>query len=140
VVDAAAPEEVHLSIASDADIVAARQLGRRLANRAGCTSTELTEIATAISELARNIVNYADSGQMALRLVSRDDRTGVRIVASDDGPGIEDVERAMQDGFTTGAGLGLGLPGTKRLMDDFVITSKVDEGTTVTVHKWATSR
>lgn len=135
--DSEAREEVHLTIANDADIVAARQMGRRLATRSGCTSTELTEVATAISELARNIVNYAGAGRMSMRRMVESHRTGLRIVASDDGPGIDDVDRAMEDGFTTGSGLGLGLPGAKRLMDDFTITSKLGEGTTVVAHKWA---
>lgn len=135
--DPAAPEEVHLPITSDADIVAARQTGRRLAGRAGCSSTELTEVATAISELARNIVNYAETGEMVMQLVERSGRHGLRIEASDEGPGIDNVDQALEDGFTTGKGLGLGLPGAKRLMDDFTITSKVGQGTTIVVHKWS---
>lgn len=136
----ALPDEVHVGIESDADIVTARQVGRTLGARIGCSDIELTEIATAISELARNIMNHAGTGSMAVLVVARADRSGIRIVATDTGPGIADIDEAMQDGFTTGGGLGLGLPGTRRLMDDFSLTSEVDRGTTIVAHKWTAGR
>ena len=128
--------EVHITIDSGADIVTARQEGRRLAAEAGFSGTDLTIIATAISELARNIVEYAHDGEIILDLVGDGDRKGLRVVARDGGPGIANIELAMQDGYSTGRGLGLGLPGTRRLMDEFRISSKVGVATTVTAIKW----
>ena len=128
--------EVHITIDSGADIVTARQEGRRLAAEAGFSGTDLTMIATAISELARNIVAYAHDGEIILALVGDGDRKGFRVVARDGGPGIANIELAMQDGYSTGRGLGLGLPGTRRLMDEFRISSKVGVATTVTAIKW----
>ena len=128
--------EVRIAISSGADIVTARLEGRQLAAGAGFNGSDLTVIATAISEVARNIVEYARQGELILSVVHEGNRRGLRVVARDDGPGIVNIEQAMQDGFSTGRGLGLGLPGTRRLMDDFVIKSKVGEGTTVTATKW----
>jgi serine/threonine-protein kinase RsbT len=130
------PREVHVPITSDTDIVVARQEGRALAARAGVVATDLTLVATAISEIARNIVAHAGDGMIAMSIVEEVGRRGVMIVAQDDGPGIDDIEQALEDGFTTGAGLGLGLPGARRIMDDFAITSKPGQGTTVVMHKW----
>lgn len=107
-----------------------------LASEAGFPSSDLTLIATAISELARNIVLYAEYGEVVIRLEEVSGRTGIVVVARDEGPGIPDVEHAMQDGYSTSGGLGLGLPGTKRLMDEFEIESEVGRGTVVTVKKW----
>jgi serine/threonine-protein kinase RsbT len=131
--------EVRIPVATDADIVQARQSGRAMAARAGCTTTDLTAVATAISEVARNIVNYAGEGEIEVCLVNRRDRLGVRITARDRGPGIADIEQALEDGFTTGSGLGLGLPGARRLMDEFSISSEPGKGTTVVMHKWSRS-
>ena len=128
--------EVHITIDSGADIVTARQEGRRLAAEGGFSGTDLTIIATAISELARNIVEYARDGEIILALVGDGDRKGFRVEARDGGPGIANIELAMQDGYSTGRGLGLGLPGTRRLMDEFRISSKVGVATTVTAIKW----
>lgn len=133
------PDEVRIPIATDADIVRARQVGRSLALRAGCATTDLTEVATAISEIARNIVSYAHDGHIEMKVVNKSGRLGLRIVATDTGPGIADVDRAMEDGFSTGRGLGLGLPGARRLMDDFAISSELGRGTTVVLHKWSTN-
>ena len=127
----------HLPISSDADIVAARQVGRTLATQAGFTGSDLTLIATAISEIARNIVVYAGHGDMTMELCERDGRRGIVVNARDDGPGIPDVEMAMRDGYSTGRSLGLGLPGARRLMDEFEIASTVGKGTTITMRKWA---
>jgi serine/threonine-protein kinase RsbT len=129
-------DEVRVSIDCDADIVTARQKGRELASRCGFPTTDLAVIATAISELARNIVRYALHGEIVLRLVEDHPKRGVEVVATDDGPGIPDLARAMQDGYSTSGGLGLGLPGTRRLMDEFEITSDFGKGTRVTVRRW----
>jgi serine/threonine-protein kinase RsbT len=127
---------VAVRIASGGDVVIARQRGRSLALRIGFNGSELTVIATAISELARNILEYASVGEIILGTAQKGSRNGILIVARDEGPGITDLGKAMQDGYTTGKGLGLGLPGVRRLMDDFEITSMVGGGTTVTVKKW----
>ena len=120
----------------DADVVTARQQGRDIAVRAGFTSTDLTLIATAISEIARNIVKFAQRGEIVIRMVDEPGRRGVTVVARDAGPGIGDLAEAMRDGVSTYRGLGLGLPGARRLMDEFDIVSEVGKGTTVTMAKW----
>jgi serine/threonine-protein kinase RsbT len=126
-----------IAIESDADVVTARQRARALAVGLDMPSTDQTLLATAISEIARNITTYAVRGEVLIDIV-RDDsgRRGVRVVARDDGPGIEDLERALTDGYTTGGGLGLGLPGARRLVDEFQIKTAPGEGTTVTLIKW----
>ena len=130
--------ETRIAIESDADVVTARQRARELAGELELSSTDQTLLATAISEVARNITHYATRGEVLLRVVrDGDGRSGIQVVASDDGPGIADIERALQDGFTTGGGLGLGLPGARRLVDDFDIQSTPSEGTTVTLVMWA---
>jgi serine/threonine-protein kinase RsbT len=129
-------DEHRVAIGRDVDIVTARQLGRELAARAGFAGSDLTLIATAISEVARNIVVYAERGEIRLGLASRNGRAGLEVVAVDEGPGIPDIEQAMQDGFSTGRSLGLGLPGARRLMDEFEIVSEMGKGTTVTMRKW----
>jgi serine/threonine-protein kinase RsbT len=128
--------ELRVEIGSDADVVSARQRGRALAEECGFTSTDVIFIATAISEIARNIVAYADRGEMVMQPVERAGRRGIVVVARDQGPGVRDVNLAMRDGFSTGNGLGLGLPGSRRLMDDFEIVSETGRGTTVTMGKW----
>jgi serine/threonine-protein kinase RsbT len=129
-------DECRLLIDSEHDILTARQRGRELAEEVGFTGTDLTIFATAISEIARNIVKFAKRGEIVVSVVTENERTGVTVVARDVGPGIPDVERALQDGFSTYGGLGLGLPGAKRLMDEFEIVSEVGKGTTVTMTKW----
>jgi serine/threonine-protein kinase RsbT len=131
--------EIRIPIDTDEDIVAARKAGRRLAADLGFTSTELTLIATAISEVARNIRLYAGQGEVRVRLISENSRDGVLIEARDSGPGIPDVELAMQDGYSTINSFGLGLPGARRLMDEFKVRSKVGKGVTVTMKKWNTA-
>ena len=125
-----------MRIATDDDIVTARQEGRRLSSELGFTSTDLTLIATAISEVARNIRLYAGRGDVRLRLVREGSREGISVVARDKGPGIEDVELAMRDGYSSRGSSGLGLPGARRLMDEFEIRSKPGNGVTVTMKKW----
>ncbi len=127
---------VRVPISSGADIMTARLEGRKLAERAGMNGSDPTVVATAISEVARNIVEYAREGEITMKIVHEGGRGGIQVVARDWGPGISDLERAMQDGYSTGKGLGLGLPGARRLMDSFEITSKVGKGTTITMTKW----
>jgi serine/threonine-protein kinase RsbT len=128
--------EIRVAINSDQDIVSARQKGRAMAAELGFSTGDATLIATAISELARNIVSYARKGQMTLKAVNGLNRQGVAVIASDDGPGIPDIQQALRDGYSTSGSLGLGLPGVRRLMDEFEITSQPGRGTTVTVKKW----
>ena len=108
-----------------------------MAARLGFSSTDLALIATAISEIARNILVYAGRGEITLEEVSEPPRRGIVVIARDSGPGIADIEQAMQDGYSSGHGLGLGLPGARRLMDDFSIESNVPQGTTIVMKKWA---
>jgi serine/threonine-protein kinase RsbT len=131
-----ATEETRVAIDHDYDIVAARRKARELATQVGFSGSDLTIIATAISEVARNIVVYASRGEIVLSAVQRGVRRGILVVARDQGPGIPDIPRAMRDGFSTGKSLGLGLPGAKRLMDEFEIASEVGKGTMITMRKW----
>jgi serine/threonine-protein kinase RsbT len=129
-------QEITVPVNADIDIVTARQKGRELARDLGFTSTDLALIATAISELARNIILYANSGEIVLSVVENGTRRGLKVIARDDGPGIPDIERALEEGFSTSRSLGLGLSGVRRLMDEFDIISEIGNGTTVTVKKW----
>jgi serine/threonine-protein kinase RsbT len=128
-------DEVRIPIHADADIVAARRAARDLASRLRFSRTGLTVIATAVSEVARNIVRFAGTGEIVVELLERP-RRGVCVVARDTGPGIFDVEQALTDGYSTYHGLGLGLPGARRLMDEFAVVSEMGRGTTVTMTKW----
>ena len=130
-------DEVRVPIRTDADVVTARQEARAMGADLGFSSTDLTLLATAISEVARNITTYAGEGEVALRVLNSSGRQGIEVVAVDNGPGIEDVELAMQDGFTTGNGLGLGLPGTRRLVDEFDLRTSLGSGTSVRLVKWS---
>ncbi len=125
-----------MAILSDQDIVTARQEGRALAIELGFSTGDATLIATSISELARNIVSYARRGEITLKVIQASSRQGISILASDSGPGIRDIRQAMRDGFSTSGSLGLGLPGVRRLMDEFDIASEPGRGTIVTVKKW----
>jgi serine/threonine-protein kinase RsbT len=129
-------DEIRVAIHTDADVVTARQQARTLGASLGFSSTDLTLLATAISEVARNITAYAGSGEVALRIVRERAREGIEVVASDEGPGIDDVELAMQDGYSTRNGLGLGLPGTRRLVDQFELSTQPGVGTTIRLVKW----
>lgn len=133
-------DEVLVHVSSDADVVAAREKGRELSARLGFSSIDLTLIVTAISEVARNILLYAREGEIVLRLDEDGGRPGILVLARDEGPGIPDVEMAMRDSYSTGNGLGLGLPGARRLMDEFEIRSEVSKGTTIVMKKWAPER
>jgi serine/threonine-protein kinase RsbT len=125
-----------VSIERESDIVTARQKGRALCAELGFANTDRTLVATAISEVARNIVRYAQRGEIVLARAELRGRVGILVIARDEGPGIADTALAMRDGFSTGQSLGLGLPGAKRLMDEFEITSAPNAGTTVTMKKW----
>jgi serine/threonine-protein kinase RsbT len=129
-------DENCLQIRSEHDILSARQRGRELAAELGFIGSDLTLIATAISEVARNIVQYAGHGEIVFAVVQNGEGRGLVVVARDEGPGIADVVQAMQDGYSTGRSLGLGLPGARRLMDEFELDSELGRGTTVTMKKW----
>jgi serine/threonine-protein kinase RsbT len=139
---AAAPpfESDVVSVASAPDIAAARQLGRALADRLGFSACDQTVIATAISELARNILQYATAGRIAMMLAEAGDRLGIVIEARDEGPGIPDLPHAVGEGPLGATAPGFGLRGVKGLMDEFAIASEVGKGTTVTVKKWKVTR
>ena len=130
---------VTVAVAADIDVVTARRQGRVLAEQLGFSASESTLVATAISELARNIVLYAGAGEIVVGRIENSDRQGVQIVASDHGPGIADTTLAVNQGYSTSGGLGLGLPGVRRIMDEFQIDSEPGRGTTVRVVKWQRS-
>ncbi len=125
-----------ISISADVDVMLARQLGRELAGKVDISGSDLTLLATAISEIARNIVQYAGRGEIEFRAVEDKGKRGLMIIARDNGPGIADIAKAMQDGFSTSRGMGMGLPGARRLMDDFAIISETGRGTIVSMVKW----
>ena len=126
----------HIAVISEEGIVLARQAGREMSAGLGLCETDQTLVATAISEVARNIILYAGRGVVELEVTTGPNGYGLRIRAVDEGPGIPDIELAMRDGYSTGSSLGLGLPGARRLMDDFSITSDPGHGTIVTMVKW----
>ena len=128
--------EVRVTIGADADLVIARAEGRALAQRLGFARPDPTLIATAISELARNIVMHVGHGEIIMRPIHEDRRYGLVVIVRDEGQGIADVEAALRDGSSTRGSLGLGLPGARRLMDEFEVVSRQGEGTTVTMRKW----
>jgi anti-sigma regulatory factor (Ser/Thr protein kinase) len=129
-------DEVTVDIGSDADMVPARAQARALALRLGFSRTDATLIATAISEVTRNIIVHADTGRIVMKPLYEHERFGLMVIATDHGPGIHDVEAILQPGYVSPNGLGLGLPGTRRLMDEFQLSSAVGTGTTVTMVKW----
>ena len=128
------PEEVALR--TDSDMVVVRKSVREVATRLGFGITDITRIITAASELARNAFLYAGSAVVRCRVLNRSDKVGLELIVEDHGPGIADIDQAMQPGYTTGGGLGYGLPGAKRLMDEMEIESEAGKGTKVTVKKW----
>jgi serine/threonine-protein kinase RsbT len=131
-------DDILVSIKSDEDMVVARAQSRRLAEDLGFSRTDATLIATAVSEIARNILMHAERGELSMKSVREDLRYGLVVIARDSGPGIRDVARAVTPGFASTRGLGLGLPGARRLMDEFDVESEPSEGTTVTMTKWRT--
>ncbi len=129
-------DEVRVPIASDLDIVVARAEGRKMALQAGFSHTDATLVATAISEAARNILSHAREGLVSITASIGDDIAEILVVATDEGPGIRDLDLAMRDGYSTSGGLGLGLPGIRRLMDEFQVSSEEGKGTEVSMTKW----
>jgi serine/threonine-protein kinase RsbT len=128
-------DEVRVPITRESDIVIARQKGRALAAEVGFSSCDQTLIATAISEIARNIITYATKGEVSFSTIENGQQ-GLSITAVDEGPGIANLDQAMQNGYSTAGSLGLGLPGAKRMMDEFEISSEPGKGTTVRMKKW----
>ncbi len=131
-----AAENMVIAVKVSGDIVIARQAGRELAEKLGFSLTDRTMISTAISEIARNITSYAGSGEVRLLVDERDGRQALVVQAEDQGPGIRDIARALDDGYSTGRGLGLGLPGARRLMDRLIIDSAPGRGTLIEMWKW----
>lgn len=125
----------NFKIRSDKDLVEIRAFGRKLANEVGFSTNDQTLIATALSEVCRNVLEYAGMGEVTIE-ASSGSSSGISIVAEDQGPGIEHVDRALEEGYSTGRGMGIGLPGSKRIMDEFYIDSEVGKGTTIRMHKW----
>ena len=128
--------ESYVKIITEWDIVAARQLGRNIAKELEFGTVDQARITTAISELARNIYLYAGQGEIRIERINEFGKRGVKVVAADNGPGIQDIRKVMEDGYSTSGGLGAGLPGVKRLMDEFDITSSLEEGTIIKTVKW----
>ena len=125
-----------VDIYTEWDIVAARQLGRNEAKKSGFGTVDQARITTAISELARNIYLYAGKGKIEITRLSENELYGITIIASDNGPGIQDMRKVMEDGYSTSGGLGAGMPGVKRLMDEFKVETEIGKGTTITTTKW----
>jgi serine/threonine-protein kinase RsbT len=132
--------DIVVDINNSDDIVAARKAGHQLALDLGFSLTDVTMIATAISEIARNITSYAGRGAVRVTVADREGRKALVVRAEDEGPGIADIERAMEDGYSTGRGLGMGLPGARRLMDRLIVESKVGRGTAIEMWKWVPAR
>ena len=125
-----------MSITREVDVIPFRNRLKEYAVKVGMSLVNQTKIITAASELARNMLKYAGGGQATIEVVSKGRENGIRLIFRDEGPGIPDIKKAMADGFSTGKSLGLGLPGTKRLVSEFDIQSEVGKGTTVTITKW----
>ena len=128
--------ESYVKIITEWDIVAARQLGRNIAKDLEFSTVDQARITTAISELARNIYLYAGQGEIRIERLNGFAKCGIKVIATDNGPGIQDIRKVMEDGYSTSGGLGAGLPGVKRLMDEFDITSTLEEGTVIKTVKW----
>lgn len=133
-------DDIAVDINNSDDIVAARKAGHQLALNLGFSLTDVTMIATAISEIARNITSYARRGTVLVSVAEREGRKALVVRAEDDGPGIADIERAMEDGYSTGRGLGMGLPGARRLMDRLIVESALGHGTVIEMWKWVPAR
>lgn len=125
-----------IPILEESDIVVARQRAGQLAKKIGMGLVDQTKMATATSELARNIVRYAKTGEVVIEEIDNDITQGLRLTFTDKGPGIADIAMAMRDGFTTSKGMGLGLSGSKRLVNEFDIQSELGVGTTIVIKKW----
>jgi serine/threonine-protein kinase RsbT len=128
--------EICIPIRQDTDIVLACQKGRTLAAQLGLSGNDQVIVVIAVSETARNILSYAGEGQIIFNSSQKDDKPGLAVIARDQGPGIANIDKALEDGYSTGGGLGLGLSGAKRLMDEFEIVTEFGRGTTITMRKW----
>ncbi|MFW9996460.1 MAG: anti-sigma regulatory factor [Candidatus Odinarchaeota archaeon] len=129
-------QEEIVPIIIESDIVTVRRVARTIAGELGFGMTDTTRIITATSELARNVYQYAGKGTVILRVINYEQKKGIELIFEDKGPGIPDIDRAMEAGYSTSGGFGLGLPGTKRLMDEMEIISEINRGTKVTIRKW----
>lgn len=129
-------EDTSFAVSTDKDVVQIREHARDMAGTLGFSRNDRTMITTVVSEICRNILEYAQRGELRIKLVNNNSQKGLQIIACDDGPGIADVKKAMQDGYSTGRGMGVGLPGSKRIMDEFEIESKPGKGTKITMCKW----
>jgi serine/threonine-protein kinase RsbT len=127
---------MRVEIKTEEDIIISRSMAKELAREAGFGIVDQTKIATAISELTRNIVKYALEGILHLAMVKKNHRQGLEITCEDKGPGIADLDLALQEGYSTGRGLGMGLPGVRKLMDEFELSSTLQKGTRVVARKW----
>lgn len=125
-----------VEIKDEKDIIVARQRVREVAKNMNFSITDQTRIITAVSELSRNIFEYAGSGNVIIEITTNATKRGIMVSFIDRGPGISDIDEAMKEGFTSGKGMGLGLPGSKRLMDEFIITSEIGNGTKIVIKKW----
>jgi serine/threonine-protein kinase RsbT len=128
---------VRLSIGEQVDVAMARRAVRQLAPQGGLSDAAAHALSTAVSEIAQNMLIHATEGELVVCVIDEPGRRGLIVIGRDDGPGIPDADRAMQDGYSTGQGLGLGLPGARRLVDDFELVADAGRGTTVTMKKWA---
>lgn len=130
------PEAEQMSVQKDQDLVSVRACGRKMAAALGFSKKDQTLVAMALSEIGRNMLQYSGSGKIMLKIIQSNEKIGIGITATDEGPGIEDVEEAMTDGFSTRKGMGIGLPAVQRIMDDFTIESQKGVGTTIRMSKW----
>ena len=126
-----------IAVRTSEDVVTVRTSVRKTATELRFGIVDQTKIVTAASEIARNTIDYGHGGHLRMEILNNGVKKGLRLIFADQGPGIRDIEQAMKDGFTSGNGMGLGLGGTRRLMDEFNIASKLNEGTTVTITKWS---
>ena len=129
-------KEARFQLKTDVDVVVARRGVRDWAAELGLTMLDLTKVVTAASELARNAIVHGGGGQMCLQVVRQAERRGLRVTFKDNGPGIPEIDLAMKDGYTTGEGMGIGLPGARRLVNEFDLSSNPAEGTVVTIVRW----
>ncbi|MGG3196443.1 MULTISPECIES: ATP-binding protein [Priestia] len=129
-------EPLTIDIHTEVDIVEARQKGRMFSNCLGFSTLDQARIITAISELSRNIYKYATTGKIIMEIIENQLEIGLKIIAIDKGPGIKNIQKAMESGYTTSGGLGVGLSGVKKLMDEFTISSQEDHGVNIEVIKW----
>jgi len=129
-------DERVLKVQKDLDVIYIREVGREVSAEIGFGVLDQTRITTAISELARNVIVHADCGLVVIKKIQTGDKIGIVIICKDEGPGIEDIDKALKEGYTSSGGLGIGMAGARRLMDEFHVESIPEKGTTVVVKKW----